>query len=208
MHTALVINNIFPTRSSVIKQTFRKASVVRGQLYFLVRLLIWGNIFLITFIRYRSLKKSLFYLKKLKVLRQLYRDGKTLQKYQRQGLKIFVNYNTPAWPSVAFNRYIHHLLNRTDQTKTSLNTLVFAVTKKCGFQCEHCCEWKNLNGPEQLSLPDLEKIITRFQSVGIAQVQISGGEPLNRLKDIFPLIEAFHHKSDFWLYTSGYSLTH
>ena len=38
-------------------------------------------------------------------------------------------------------------------------------------------------------------------------MQLSGGEPLNRLNDIFYLLDNSPGGIDFWLYTTGFSLT-
>src|SRR6185436_8506595 len=104
-----------------------------------------------------------------------------ISKYAKTGGRYFISYNAPGWPSKAFNRYIQHLLGKvSDQPGNTLHTLIFAITKKCGFKCEHCCEWENLNQPEQLTKEDILLIIQRFHAMGVAQVQLSGGEPLNR----------------------------
>ena len=59
----------------------------------------------------------------------------------------------------------------------------FSHYQKCGFQCEHCFEWNELNRPERLTGIYLKKIIDQFQELGISQVQLSGGKPLNRFND-------------------------
>lgn len=146
--------------------------------------------------------------KKLGALRDQYRSGGKLYKYAKASNRYFVNFIIPGWPSRSFNRFISHQFNRfSSGDPATLSTLLFAITKKCGFQCEHCCEWLNLNKPETLSKEDLLLIIHRFHKTGVAQVQLSGGEPLNRLNDIFYLLDNAPKDIDFWLYTTGYSLT-
>lgn len=179
-----------------------------GSRQILIRRLIWINIL---FVALRVFKNPFVAIKNLNALRQLrnrYRSNKALPKYARSGKRYFVNYNTPGWPSPAFNRYAAHQLRRFSAAPVpTLHTLVFAITKKCGFQCEHCCEWLNLNKAETLSKEDLLLIIHRFHALGIAQVQLSGGEPLNRLHDIYFLLDNAPKGIDFWLYTTGHSLT-
>ena len=173
-----------------------------------IRLLIWLNIFFIAIEKFINPFIALKRIKELKRLRDQYRNQQVLPKFHKSGNRYFVNYNTPGWPSAAFNRYVHHALNRfTTRRRASLNTLVFAITKKCGFQCEHCCEWLNLNKPETLSREELLLIIHRYHRLGVAQVQLSGGEPLNRLHDIYYLLDNTPKGIDFWLYTTGYSMT-
>jgi len=174
----------------------------------LVRFLIWINIFYIACKEFKDPFKALKNLRQLRKLRNKYRANRSLHKYAKQDKLYYINYNTPGWPSAAFNRYVRHQLSRINGTSASIHTLIFAITKKCGFQCEHCCEWLNLNQPETLSREDLSLVIHRFHSLGIAQVQLSGGEPLNRIDDIYYLLENAPEDIDFWLYTTGYSLNH
>jgi MoaA/NifB/PqqE/SkfB family radical SAM enzyme len=168
----------------------------------------WSNIFMVAIRIFGNPLTAFQKTKQLKKLRDQYRNQHPPVKYSFVGNRYFVNYNTPGWPSKAFNRYISHLLNRAlSGGQVSLNTLVFAITKKCGFQCEHCCEWEILNKPEVLSKENLLQIILRFQKMGISQVQLSGGEPLNRFNDILFLLYNASPGTDFWLYTTGYQLT-
>ena len=174
----------------------------------IIRRLIWFNIFMIALRLYKSPFITLKKVKELKTLRNRYRNHQPLPKYIKAANRYFVNFNTPGWPSAAFNRYAKHYLNRiSSKQDNSLYTLVFAITKKCGFQCEHCCEWFNLNKPDLLSKEDLLLIINRFYQLGVSQVQLSGGEPLNRFSDIIYLLDHAPGGIDFWLYTTGYSLT-
>ena len=182
--------------------------VVTGFKQRFIRRLIWFNILVIACRLYKNIYVAYRKVKALKELRSQYRNSQLLPKYIKAGDRYFVNLNTPGWPSAAFNRYVKHYLTRVkNDTAGSINTLVFAITKKCGFQCEHCCEWLNLNKPETLSKEDLLLIVKRFHQLGVAQVQLSGGEPLNRLQDILYLLDNAPPGIDFWLYTTGYSLT-
>jgi len=186
----------------------RKGYNISGWRMKVIRAFIWLNIYFIACKKFISPFTAFKKLKQLKQMRDQYRNQKTLPKVFKTENRYFVNYTTPGWPSKAFNRYVDHLLNRFSTGQSpSLNTLVFAITKKCGFQCEHCCEWLNLNKPEVLSQQDLLSIIHRYHKLGISQVQLSGGEPLNRLNDIFFLLDNSPAGIDFWLYTTGYSLT-
>ena len=174
----------------------------------IIQWLMWMNIIIVAIKHFKNPFTALKKVKDLRRLRDAFRNQQKPVKYSHINNKYFVNYNTPAWPSRAFDRYLSHLLNRfLPSPPTTLNTLIFAITKKCGFQCEHCCEWENLNKPETLSKEDLLIIVRRFQQLGVSQVQLSGGEPLNRLQDILFLLDNALSGTDFWLYTTGYQLT-
>jgi len=134
--------------------------------------------------------------------------GNTHPKIVKGNNKYYTNLYSPGWPSVAFNRYINHSLDVvTPQSPFSLFALAFAITNKCGFQCEHCVEWEQLNRKDGLSANDLVAILRRFHQLGISQVQLSGGEPANRFEDILTILDAFPKGIDFWMYTNGYQLT-
>ncbi len=186
----------------------KPAKPVTGWRRQLVRRMIWLTILQVALRFYKNPFTALKKIGQLRRLRNQYRKERPLNRYARSGNRYFVNYNTPGWPSAAFNRYVRHQLQRFSSAPSpEIYTLVFAITKKCGFQCEHCCEWQNLNRPETLGREDLLLVIHRFHRLGISQVQLSGGEPLNRLPDIFYLLENFPPGLDCWLYTTGHSLT-
>jgi MoaA/NifB/PqqE/SkfB family radical SAM enzyme len=178
---------------------------VSGWKQIFIQCIIWLHILFIC-IQTSGIKKGVRSARLLRKIRDRYRE-KPLQKYQLLENKISFNFNAPSWPSHAFKRYIRHLLHKTDQAQVaSLHTLVFAITKKCGFQCEHCCEWENLNKPEQLSRENIAAIVNRFYELGISQLHLSGGEPLNRFADILYLLENKPAGLDVWIYTTGYQL--
>jgi MoaA/NifB/PqqE/SkfB family radical SAM enzyme len=185
-----------------VKYRNQATRVFSGARQHLIRLFMWLTIVLIAFRVFRNPLLALRKTKKLRQLRNRFRNGHRLNKMARIGRRYFFTYNAPGFPSLAFNRYITHLL----QNNTSIHTLLFGITKKCGFKCEHCCEWENLNRPETLSRQDLLRIVRRFQRLGISQLQISGGEPLNRFADILFLLDNMQPGTDSWVLTSGYNL--
>lgn len=88
-----------------------------------------------------------------------------------------------------------------------LRTVFFAITKKCPYHCEHCYEWEHLHQPETLSREDIAAIVRHFQDYGATQIVFLGGEPLLRLKDMAAVVKAAKPDTDFWMYTTGFSLT-
>lgn len=181
--------------------------IVTGLKKKIIQKMIWLNILAIAIKNGGSIAGGIKNLRRLKKLSNQYAYNLHLTKYQVVGNRYFYSYNAPAWPSASFNRYIIHMLGKVNEQATlTLHTLVFAITKKCGFKCEHCCEWGNLNRPEKLERSDLLQIIQRFQQLGISQLQISGGEPLNRFDDIIFLLDHISTDIDCWMYTSGYQL--
>jgi MoaA/NifB/PqqE/SkfB family radical SAM enzyme len=133
------------------------------------------------------------------------------EKCIRVAGRYFFDLHCPGWPSPAFDAFVRAELARFRSfpgAPTSLQTIMFAITKKCPLRCEHCSEWNALNERETLTREDLFSILHRFQERGVAQVQLSGGEPLRRFDDLVDLIGAGSTRSDLWLLTSGHGLTH
>ncbi|OWY23643.1 radical SAM protein [Sphingobacteriales bacterium UPWRP_1] len=116
----------------------------------------------------------------------------------------------PGAPSAACRRFLKNEMHRLLPIagyQSGLQVLILAITKKCPLQCQHCFEWKALNHKETLTLDNLKEIVKRFQNMGVAQIELSGGEPLNRFDDMLQLLQTARKNTDFWLLTSGYGLT-
>ncbi len=159
---------------------------------------------------YRGPRRAVQALKLLMARRRLVQGGRIPRRCVKAGGRYFFGLNLPGWPSPAFRQFIEHELNLLKAPRDDdphLQTLIFAVTKRCPLSCEHCFEWSRLQDPETLSLEDLLAINRRFQAQGISQIQISGGEPLVRLEDVLSLLESAVPGTDYWLLTSGYQLT-
>lgn len=134
-----------------------------------------------------------------------------LNKAVRVGSRYYVQMSLPGYGTESLKALSVNELNRhvpIPDHGHGLNTLLLAITKKCSLQCAHCFEWDNLNQHEQLSPEDVLNIIRKFQSTGVASIELSGGEPLNRYADLLLIVrESDTDSTDFWLVTSGYRLT-
>lgn len=130
-------------------------------------------------------------------------------KLVRGAGRYFFHLNYPGYPSPAFDRFMTRELTRvasSSESATNLQTLILAITRRCPLSCQHCSEWKTLNGHEQLSREDLLSIAGRFEALGVNQILLSGGEPLLRLDDIVALCRASRPQTDYWIATSGFRL--
>ena len=116
----------------------------------------------------------------------------------------------PSWPSRSFNRFYQTHLREYQPVKNSpsiLRRILVAITKKCPLQCEHCSEWETLNDKDHMTFEQICSRLDRFVEEGAAQLVYSGGEPLNRYKDLVSLVKRYRSSCDQWIYTSGYNLT-
>jgi len=64
-----------------------------------------------------------------------------------------------------------------------------------------------LNRPEKLTTSDLHQIVTHLQDIGTATIDLTGGEPMLRIKELLPIIETYRDKSAFFMLTSGFNFT-
>lgn len=151
--------------------------------------------------------RVLFYLDKR---RRMVLGKSRLKKLAFSGDKYFWDMYTPGFPSASFNDFILAEANRIYPSGKNTNrftNVIFAITKKCPLKCEHCFEWEALNQKEKLTLENLKEIISRFQRSGTSQIQLSGGEPLVRIKELSDIVSVASHKSEIWVLTSGFNLT-
>ena len=183
--------------------------MVHGMHKSLIKLCMWVNVLLLNFLYYKNPLKAFRTLNNLRKIRSDYRGNYSVLKYAKTNGKYYFTFNAPGFPSKAFNKYVLNNIKKTDTQKNQINldTLIFGITKKCGYQCEHCFEWNALNKPETLSCENILSVISSFQKFGITQVQLSGGEPLNRFGDILYILQHIKKGTEVWLYTSGYHFT-
>ena len=200
------------SQSSHVKQEFASpgaSTMVHGLHKSVIKFCMWMNVLLLNFIYYKDPVKAFRSLNKLRKLRSDLRGNRSVVKYTKANGRYYFTFNAPGFPSKAFNKYVLNNIKKADDDNNQINldTILFAITKKCGYQCEHCFEWDVLNKPETLSRENILSVINSFQQVGITQVQLSGGEPLNRFEDIIYILQHIKKGTEIWLYTSGYHFT-
>ena len=185
------------------------APMVYGMHKSIVKAGIWINIMLLALCYFKNPVSAFKSVKNLKKLRSDFRGKYPVLKYAKTNKKYYFTFNAPGWPSVSFNKYVLNNIKKFNDSSNdvTLDTILFGITKKCGYQCEHCFEWDALNKPEALSRENLLAVIHSFQNTGITQVQLSGGEPLNRFDDILYILKNIKKGTEVWLYTSGYNFT-
>src|SRR5215813_13544412 len=96
---------------------------------------------------YRSVRKSIQVVKTLYTLKKSILGGIQTKIVKLNG-KYYHYLYAPGYPSKAFDNYIEAEFHRILPIKKKANRLtfiIFAITKKCPLQCEHCFEWDNLN---------------------------------------------------------------
>jgi MoaA/NifB/PqqE/SkfB family radical SAM enzyme len=140
------------------------------------------------------------------------RGGRAARKFVRVEGRYYSHPYVPGWPSRSFDRFVDTELDRltlrgnVPHHRVGLQTVFLAITKACPLRCRHCYEWEALNGRETTSLDDLRVVVDRFQELGVTQIRLSGGEPLQRMGAIVDLVRRARPGTDFWILTSGMGL--
>lgn len=132
-----------------------------------------------------------------------------MSKIARVGNRSFYRLGSPGFPSPASKRMHKNEISRLVSKNNSdgLRTLIMAITKQCPLNCEHCFEWNNLNKGKELSTSELIQIVRSYQKYGTTQIMFSGGEPMMRKNDIIEILDKADSGTDFWIISSGMSLT-
>ena len=199
-----------PKYSHIADPEYVSSHFVTGFKYRIISFLISLNILRIAlavywnpFLAFKTL--SVLIKKKKVILGDL-----TNLKFIRSGGRYFRAISRPGWPSLSFDRFIRNELNKIRPFRPESNhlqTMIFSITSRCPLKCDHCYEWNNLASKEVLSLQELTKILNKFQTFGVSNIQLSGGEPLNRFNDLIKLLRSAKPGCDLWILTSGYELT-
>ncbi|OWY22156.1 radical SAM protein [Sphingobacteriales bacterium UPWRP_1] len=168
------------------------------------------KIALLALLWYKNPLTAIAVLRKFFDLRRQHQHYRYIPKLMVVNGRRFSRLIIPGAPSAACRHFIKNEMHRLQPItgyQSGLQVLLLAITKKCPLQCRHCFEWKALNHKETLTLTHLKEIVKRFQDMGVAQIELSGGEPMNRFDDMLELLKTARKNTDFWLLTSGYGLT-
>lgn len=163
----------------------------------------------ITAIRlYKNFNKARCSLFKLRDFKRQYFGQYRFTKVARVGGDFFWMTGGPSYRSPALQTFIRNGLDKMIpiQKQQGLQILFLAITSKCPLRCEHCFEADNLGPNDVLSLERLLDLVADFQSRGVSQIQLSGGEPMSRYNDIITILQTAKKGTDFWINTSGFQL--
>ncbi|MGV3638877.1 MAG: radical SAM protein [Adhaeribacter sp.] len=181
----------------------------RWRSWWVMRRIRW-HLFRLVWRHTRGPLQALQAMRRLIRLRRRYLGDAPFTKVACVDGRYYYEYNTPGWPSPAYDDYHLMELNRVAPFRPAgfgFKNVIVAITKKCAMRCEHCFEWEALNGKEQLQVADLVNLVGRFQDLGVGQLQFSGGEPLLRLPAIQAILASARPGTDFWVITSGHLLS-
>ena len=181
----------------------------RWQSFWVMRRIRW-HLFKLIIGKISNPIKAIRAMRQLIKIRRSYLGDFALTKVAKVDGRYYYEYNTPGWPSQAYDEYHLAEINRVTPFRHkpfAFKNVIVAITKKCALRCEHCFEWEALNGKEKLTTPNLQAIVYKFQEQGVGQLQFSGGEPLLRMPALLTILKTAKPGTDFWVITSGHHFT-
>lgn len=159
---------------------------------------------------YKSWHEAIQVVRSLVRFKQTVNGHKNLRRCARTGSRYYFGPFIPGFPSSCFDRYIRTEFARFGnhhQPVNNLQVLQIAITSRCPLRCEHCFEWDNLNKEDPFSTEQLKYIIRKFREAGLAQVHLTGGEPLIKMDRVCELIRDGAPETEYYIYTSGCNLS-
>jgi MoaA/NifB/PqqE/SkfB family radical SAM enzyme len=149
--------------------------------------------------------KKDYYKERIRWMRQLIRDGHPSIEFPRRILRDVHPNQRQKWIT---NLAVNHLLVGTNKRKTWADregfyppsTVVISPTMKCNLSCYGCYAGdygKNL----ELSLAEVDSVLTQMKEMGVYFAVISGGEPFF-MPDIFDIFRK-HSDMAFLVFTHG-----
>jgi MoaA/NifB/PqqE/SkfB family radical SAM enzyme len=174
-----------------------------------LKILVLKQLFTILLNKTGSILEAYSMVRQIRVKYQNALGEPLLNKAAKVGGRYYWRFSTPGFPSEALKKLHKYEVNRLfpKEKEIGLRTLLFAITKRCPLQCEHCFEWDNLNKNEALTTNEIIDIVHKYQDYGTTQIMFSGGEPMLRINDIYEVLKAAKTGTDFWIITSGLGFT-
>ncbi len=169
----------------------------------------------LTFLRialhcYKTPAKALYVIRQLLAFKEAINGKEGIRRCVKTDGKYYFSMYIPGFPSRLFDRYIQTELNRIQphrQPVNHLQVLQLAITSRCPLKCEHCFEWKNLNQDDPFSTEELLQLVKKFSVEGLAQLHLTGGEPMVKQTRLIEIISRCANAQEFYILSSGLNLT-
>lgn len=128
----------------------------------------------------------------------VFRHNKIVRVFNGYKLHLYL----PAYPSPAFFYAIESKLLRSPPEAT---TVVFSMTKACGYRCQHCYQRKDTETDVEEAL--MIRTAQAVRDTGVAMFDIEGGEPFLRYKRLLNLVRSLDARCEVWINTTGSRVT-
>ncbi len=149
--------------------------------------------------------KKEYYRERIRWFRQLIREGHPSIEFPRRILRDLHPSQRDKWIT---NLAVNHLLSGTNKRKSWAeregyyppSTVVISPTMRCNLSCYGCYAGDYQRNLE-LSLEEIDSVLTQMKEMGVYFAVISGGEPFFK-EDIFEIF-ARHSDMAFLVFTHG-----
>ncbi|MEP1032522.1 radical SAM protein [Ekhidna sp.] len=173
-----------------------------------VKLRVFRQLFRVFYDKTKNLFHTVRLLREVKKTYTRIFGDQLITKIARVDNRYFWRLGAPGFPSMASYQMHKNEANHLVPTLpySGQRSVLFAITKRCPLNCEHCFEWPNLSKSESLSQEELIDIVHKYQRFGTTQMMFSGGEPMLRVTDVHAILKSAYAGTDFWIITSGLGL--
>lgn len=149
--------------------------------------------------------KKDYYRERIRWMRQLLRENHPSMEFPRRILRDLHPHQRDKWIT---NLAVNHLLSGTNKRKAWADregyyppsTVVISPTMKCNLSCYGCYAGDYQKSLE-LSLEEIDSVLTQMKEMGVYFAVISGGEPFFKA-DIFEIFKK-HSDMAFLVFTHG-----
>ncbi len=124
-------------------------------------------------------------------------------KFVKIGGKTRLGLYVPGYPSQAFDTACQKFSQFSE--KMPCTTVLLSITSACPYHCNYC--YQKLDKGKDVEIETLIKTVRKLQDMGIAFLNIEGGEPFfayDRLKRLCSVIDA---RSEIWINSTGAGMT-
>jgi len=146
-----------------------------------------------------TFKQYLIFIKRIFILAKVFSFNKAVKIGNTYKIHLYL----PAFPTPAFYKALSKFLLLGEDTFPT--SVVFSMTKACGYKCKHCYQ-KNDAG-EDLPLDKLIELSKDIQDIGTSMFDVEGGEPLLQFERLLALIRSFDQEREVWINTTGHTLS-
>jgi MoaA/NifB/PqqE/SkfB family radical SAM enzyme len=203
-------SNIVNASDSIINSNTFNSKIISGIPLFFLRINMRLRLLRLIATGYNNPIDWIKALKHLISLRKHVLGTPKIKKLAKVNDKYYMGIYAPAWFSEGFDQFIYSNLNDFKSLKKKVhrfNMVFISVTNKCPLQCEHCYDWNNIKDERKTYPINLLPIVEKLQELGVGHIQFLGGEPLLEYKKIIEVVKSRKSDSDFWITTSGFSLS-
>jgi len=124
-------------------------------------------------------------------------------KFVKIGGKTRLGLYVPGYPSQAFDTACQKFSQFSE--KMPCTTVLLSITSACPYHCNYC--YQKLDKGKDVEIETLIKTVRKLQDMGIAFVNIEGGEPFVAFERLKMLCAVIDDRSEIWINSTGAAMT-